>query len=96
MTNNSEILTAGTVLAIAEILGAIGHRIALVNDDGDIVYGHARGITTGDGVAGFIGRGRDIRDGFLWVTTRNGFESWYPVRALIASYARDEFRRYDW
>ena len=62
---------------------------------GGVIYGIARAICTQPN-GGFVGEKDDVRDGFLWVTMREGFEQWWPVRDLMAEYATQEFSQYDW
>lgn len=58
------------------------------------LYGHARSIT--DARGGFLPLDIDVRDGFLRVTTRSGFEVSLPLAALIEAHKHHYFVATDW
>jgi hypothetical protein len=53
-------------------------------DNGDVIYGQARSIGRTDGA--FLPAGEDVRAGYLRVTTRGGFEAFWPVSELVFEY----------
>ena len=66
----------------------------VVNDN--VVYGIARHVVRDVETAGFPTSLDDVRDCFLRVTSRQGFEYFWPVADLMEDFARGEFVSYDW
>lgn len=92
-------LTVSDVSALAEITNACSEtaKVAWVSDyNGEVFYGTARAITRANGSAMFIDRQTDVRDAWVWITMRGGWENWVSVQKLMDSYQRGEFQRYDW
>jgi hypothetical protein len=69
---------------IADIIRAAQGNQPVVKllDDGNLLSGTARAICSNDR-GSFLARGEDVRDGFLWVTTHGGMESFWPMREVI-------------
>ncbi len=86
----SDILTIGDAVNLEVVVRAAytNGKVARCIDGGDIVYGIARYITK-DG-------SDDVRDSILRVTTRGGFEAFWPVRELMGEVQTGEFAIYDW
>jgi hypothetical protein len=91
-------LTIADVTALNELIVATTTtaKVALVTDDGSTLYGIARAITPASGSGNHIDRQTDLRDGWVWITTRTGFEVWHTVASLMEKYHDGEFRIYDW
>ena len=97
----TEILTKDDAMKIAAILDMAihGRKIArIVPDDAPVaggltVYGVARHISDPDGR--FWPSDKDVRDAYLHVTSRSGWELFWPIRELLK---QDEgtFVAYDW
>jgi hypothetical protein len=68
-------------------------RVARALDDGRVVKATARAITDRGG--NFL-HGEDIREGYLWVTTREGWEQFWPIRVLMDEAPDGWFAIYDW
>jgi len=92
----NEILTMRDLVALEVIATAAERcaRVARVLPSGTPVYGTARSI--GNDRGAFLGRDEDVRDGYLRVTTREGFETFWPVRELMPLVHSGEFTEYDW
>lgn len=69
-------------------------KVALVREEGRILYGTARSIGTEQG--GFAGHSDDVREQYLRITTREGLEVFLPVLELANAHDRAEFVTYDW
>lgn len=78
----------GTMKVARAMNGGPGYQ------DGDIVYGTARYICAPSGA--FLRSDEDVRDGYLRVTTDNGWDVFWPVRDLMPEVASGEFRQYNW
>jgi hypothetical protein len=91
-------LTIADVTALNEIINAATTtaKVAWVNTDGDIRFGTARAITAAWGNSSYITSSHDIRDGYLRITSREGWENWLIVSDLMESYHDGHFRIYDW
>jgi hypothetical protein len=69
-------LTAGTVttphdvMQLAELVTAVrkGYRVAIGDEDGNVVEGVARAFVVGPGNMAFSDESRDVRDEFVWLT----------------------------
>lgn len=80
-------LSVSDAVSLGAICAATSYaKVARVIGD-DVVYGIARCI--GDTNGNFAGPGDDIRDCYLRVTTRSGFEAFWKVSELI-----DEHRQH--
>jgi len=66
----------------------------LVNDN--VVYGIARHVVRDPDSAAFLTSKDDVRDAYLRVTSREGFEYFWPIGELVEDQARGQFCRYDW
>ena len=97
-TTKTDIVTIGDVLALAEIVSAASEsaKVAWVNGQGDVMYGTARHIVRGADDYAFLGTNQDVRDGFLRITSQQGFDHALSVRYLMNAMAKGEFARYDW
>ena len=71
-------------------------KVAWVNSQGEPCYGIARHIVAGPDNFGFLQGDVDVRDGYLRITSRTGFDHAISVRALMAMSGRGEFTHYDW
>jgi hypothetical protein len=94
-----ETLTIADVIALGTVVDAASQsaKVAWVDPDtGDIRYGTARHIVVSPDNYGFLPRDTDVRDGYLRVTTRSGFDVALSVRALITLVQAGEFSIYDW
>lgn len=96
LQDSSKPVTPGAVTVLNRVLDAalFNKKVARAHTDGDIVYGIARRI--GD-QSGSTLSDRDIRDQFLWVTTKTGFEVFWPVSELANELFDGTFSDdYDW
>jgi hypothetical protein len=78
------VLTVQTAVRLGTLASAASRyaRVARAEDYGaTVTYGTARAITTEDGA--LLGATTDIRDGYLWVTTDQGFEAFWPVSDIL-------------
>jgi hypothetical protein len=85
------LLTAADASAIAGVLQAATTNAKvgrLVN--GKVFSGTARAIVA-DTNGARLGNDDDLRNGYLWVTLRVGWEVFWPVRDLMAQYRTGEF-----
>ena len=92
-------LTLAYTLALAEIVRAAQTtaKVARANHNGSVAYGTARSIgQDADHGFLFLGKDEDIRDAYLRVTTREGFEVAWPVVALMSEAEFGLFCLYDW
>jgi hypothetical protein len=94
----SEILTVRDVVALQAIVEAAQRtaKVARATDDGEITYGTARGIVGDAERLGSLRTGQDLRDAYLRVTTRGGWETVWSVRVLMREYHVGCFAAYDW
>jgi hypothetical protein len=97
------VLNKTTVLALGKIVtyAVDGSKVARAIIDANgrmdtIVMGIARAIVHSPDNPGFLGDDDDVRDGYLWVTTENGWEAFWPVRELVRDYIIGSFTAYDW
>lgn len=90
------ILTMTQLVQLETIAGAAQRtaKVARATDDGEVLYGIARSI--GDERGMFLGHDTDIRDGYLRVTSRAGFEHFWPVAELMREVSDGLFAEYDW
>jgi|tagenome__1003787_1003787.scaffolds.fasta_scaffold20985677_10 hypothetical protein len=97
MTTTENVLTMADLTALETISRAAitCARIAWVDRvTGRINYGTARSI--GDENGNFLRRDKDVRDGFLRITTRGGWEHFVRVRDLMPLVHSGHFAEYDW
>ena len=94
----TEILNIGDVLALAEVIEAASQtaKVAYIGIGGEVVYGTARHIVGNPDTVGFIRSDQDIREAYLRVTLKTGFEAFPTVAYLADAHKRGEFSRYDW
>lgn len=88
-----------TVLAqVTPLLDMVEHNRKVVRLMGEDFDTRAEGIarSLGSFNGGFGRKGEDIRDMFLRVTLRSGFEAFWPVRDLMPEIAAHTFVAYDW
>lgn len=90
---DDRVLTEVDAISLFIIINMRGKRVARALPNGHTLYGIARGI--GD-VNGGVVRGLDIRDAFLRVTDRSGFEHFWQVSGLVRLVQNGEFVEYDW
>lgn len=92
----ASILTMADLVALERIAHAAQTtaKVARATPDGDILYGTARSI--GDSRGNFLKPGRDVRGAYLRVTSRSGFERFWPVAELMPLVHSGEFAEYDW
>lgn len=91
-------LTTADVFNLNSVIDAACQtaRVAMVSDDGgEPLYGTARCISANDGGSGTT-TSKDVRDHYLRVTMRGGWERWFPVAELADKASRGEFLIYDW
>lgn len=91
-------LTTADVFNLSSVIDAAcqSARVAIVPDDGhEPMFGTARSIGTYDGT-GWSVKSDDVRDHYLRVTMRGGWEQWFPVANLAEKAGRGEFLIYDW
>ncbi len=91
------ILSIGDVMSLAAVIDTAVHnsKVARVMPEtGDIVYGTARSI--GDLEGNFLSDGSDVREAWLRVTSRSGWELFWSVKVLAEEQSRGEFAAYDW
>ena len=95
MDTRTDVLTVQDLLALAKIVDAAisTAKVARLRDDGVVVYGIARCVGDANGCAM---HGEDVRAMHLRVTTREGWEVFWPVADLIAEAHSGEFAQYDW
>lgn len=73
-------LTVSDAVRLSSICeAAIGNKIVARLMDNLLVVGTARGI--GDDWGCSVDK--DVREQYLWVTTRNGFEAFWPIAELM-------------
>jgi hypothetical protein len=91
MTVDTRTLNIVDAVAIATIIGAAQRnaRVAWLLKSGDVGVGTARQITTADG--NWLRHDEDVRNGYLWVTTDGGMETWLPLAELMPKVATGEF-----
>lgn len=95
LLDSSKPCTPGAVTVLNRVLEAAmgNHKVARVHN-GATVYGTARRI--GD-ESGSTMSDLDIRDQYLWVTTKTGFEVFWPVGELANELFDGNFADdYDW
>jgi hypothetical protein len=80
------------VVALATIVNAAQTtaKVARAGDGCDVVYGHARYLQAVDGPT------NNIMKMALRVTTREGWEVFWPVSELVEQAKCGEFTPYDW
>lgn len=90
------ILTVADTVSLGVIVDAAQHnsKVARANSDGEVTYGTARSV--GNETFAFLKKGEDVRDAFLRVTTRGGFEAAWKVSELMDEVHTGEFAKYDW
>ena len=94
LLDSSKPCTPGAILVLYRVLDAAlkNSKVARVHN-GATVYGIARRV--GDAVGANVDI--DIRDQFLWVTTKTGFEVFWPVGELANELFDGNFADdYDW
>ncbi len=91
IANRKAPLMHGTLsLSDAIALGAVCDAaircapVARATDGGDVVYGLARSV--GGAGEAFLPAGEDVRAGYLRVTTRTGYETFWLVSELVSEY----------
>lgn len=86
-----EPLDIGTAVDLATIIGAAQRTapVARLMTDGEVCYGTARSI--GDTRGAFLARDTDVRDAHLRVTTRAGWEAFWPISELLGEVRSGEF-----
>jgi hypothetical protein len=91
-------LTENDAMNLSMIIAAArkGAKVAWVSDGGDSLYGHARHIVKSPDNFGFLNGDEDVRDGYLRITMKSGFERTISVRELMSMVALGEFVEYDW
>ena len=97
MTTTTSTLTISTALAIAEVLRAAqteGKVYLVRTGEGGPLYGHARSV--GDDRGNFLRADRDVREAYLRVTTRGGWDVFVPMAEVIEAAEEGRFGRYDW
>lgn len=89
--SDARVLTIPDVISIGAIVGAAQHsyKVARLMDSGDVVEGTARSI--GDQNGAFLATGEDVRDGYLRVTTLQGWEAFWPMHALVSEQQEGTF-----
>ncbi|QDF18677.1 hypothetical protein SEA_PUPPER_191 [Gordonia phage Pupper] len=92
----SDTLTIRDAVALGKIVewSSTTAKVVRTDAEGNHLFGHARSIGSENGA--FIRDDEDIRDAFLRVTSRTGFEHFIPVRELIAEVTNRVFTAYDW
>jgi len=73
-------------------------KVARATEDGNVLYGVARHFVRDPERAVFLGPDDDVRDAFLRVTMRSGYESFWRVSDLMPETAAGSarFMAYDW
>jgi hypothetical protein len=66
-------------------------KVARVIGNDDPVYGIARALVRDPENAYFLTGKDDVRGAYLWVTTRNGFETFWPVAELVQDLEHSTF-----
>ena len=93
-----KILTMIDLVLLEGVMATLNNhaKVARVVEGGAVVYGIARHVVRDVETAGFPTSLDDVRDCFLRVTSRQGFEYFWPVADLMEDFARGEFVSYDW
>lgn len=94
----SEVLTVADIITLAAIIDTAQRnaKVAWQDEDGDLHYGIARHIVKSPDNFGFLGRNEDVRDGYLRITGKTGFEHALSIRALIQMHRDGTFAAYNW
>ena len=90
--NYSTASVIGDIIEIAQT----GAKVSWVTDDGDIIDGIARHLVKDPDNAVFLGSKDDVRDSYLRVTTKNGWEAFLPVAELITKVLDNTFLQHNW
>jgi hypothetical protein len=86
-------LTPSDVLALAAVVGAAQRNATVARffpDTGEITFGTARHLSHKRN-GGYLSLATDVRDAWLRVTTRQGFEIWWQVATLAREAASGDF-----
>lgn len=97
----TDTLTLSDATRLARVLEApTGNRkVARTTDGGEtVVYGVARHIVRSETDHGFLvgDPDFDVRDACLRVTSKTGFDFFWPIRDLMADLDTGAFALYDW
>lgn len=99
MMEHTTALTVSDAIALSDVLSAAQQscKVAWLDDQGEVRYGTARSLVRSEVDFTFTDRGQDVRDTYLWVTTREGFEVALSVRELMSKVPDGAFvAPYDW
>ena len=96
MTN--EILNYRTASAIVDIIeiAQTAAKVSWVDEDGHINDGIARHLVKHADNPVFLGAGDDVRDAYLRVTTKGGWETFFSVQFLIEKILDNTFLQHNW
>jgi hypothetical protein len=87
LTTGRAVLTLSQAWSLGQIIDAASRSapVARVHDDhpDGVIYGIARHVVVDEHAAAFPSAGNDIRDCLLRVTTRSGFDAFWPLSELI-------------
>lgn len=80
---NDHPLSIRDVESLHRLIDACGRtaKVARLRPDDSIVYGHARYICNDSGY--FLTKDQDVRNAYMRVTTRSGFEEFWPIAELM-------------
>ena len=87
-----DVINLNTIVSVA----SESAKVAWADEDCVIHHGTARHIVKSPDNFGFLNRDEDIRDGYLRVTMRSGFERALKVSELMPKVADGTFLKYDW
>lgn len=89
-------LTIPDATALAYVLDTTRvAKVAYAREDLPILYGIARCVVDSPERMSSLGN-RDVRDGFLRITTQGGMEVAFAIPELMAAHREGRFMTYDW
>lgn len=92
-------ITDATSLGMVMEAAQGGRKVARTTDGGEtVIYGIARHIVRSETNHGFLAGDPDfdVRDACLRVTSKSGFDHFWPIRDLMGDVRTGSFAVYDW
>jgi hypothetical protein len=84
----SRILTANQVIAYSQLLVAVhaGLKVRILWGNDQLVEGTLRHLTQRKDDSGYLHGGTDVRDAWVRITTKQGYEVWYLFTELVQAH----------
>lgn len=81
--------TISDVLGYAEVIQAVQarKRVIYLADQDRTIEGTLRALTPADGTPAFLHGNGDPRTAWVWITTKQGFETWVKLSELVSAHA---------